>query len=134
MDAGAFVAYWHEKDDAHEAVKGVMEELRSKPLRPVTIRLVIAEAVTGLARFVTVRHAIRVGREIEGWAARRLQILEPSGEDYARALELMERCDEPSLTYQDCVAFSIMRRLRIRLAFTTDRRHFGGLGGFTVVP
>jgi len=111
-----------------------MEELRSKPLRPVTLRLMIAEAVTGLSRHTTAAHAAAACREIHAWAATRLEIVEPDAEDFDAAIELMERFAEPKLSYQDCVAFAVMKRTRIRLAFTTDQRHFGALGQFEVVP
>jgi predicted nucleic acid-binding protein len=94
----------------------------------------IAEAVTALARKTSRAHAAAAGREIHVRAEMGLGILDPLGEDDARALELMERFEEARLRDPDCLAFAILRRLRIRLAFTTDRRPFCGLGGFALVP
>lgn len=92
----------------------------------------IAEAVTGLSVYVGPAHAVRAAREIH--ASKRLEVVAPTLDDVNDAVDLLERYDARRLSYSDCVAFALMDRLRIKTAFTTDRRHFAGLARFTVIP
>lgn len=61
-----------------------------------------------------------------------LTILRPDVSDESAALDLFRKFADQKVSFTDCVSFALMRRHRLKKAFTFDR-HFAG-AGFEVWP
>ena len=124
-DTGAFLSLYHRNDQHHR------EALALWPLieRPVfTSNLVIAE----LARLLSHRigHEYAVANIADIYNSTTITVLPSTRADEIGALDWMLRFAGQNVSFTDCVSFSLMRRNRIRTAFTFDR-HFL-LAGFQI--
>ena len=124
-DTGAFLSLFHGNDQHHR------DAVRLWPLveSPVfTSNLVIAE----LAKLLS--HGMGYNLEIaciaDIYDSSRFRILSSTRADELAALEWMRKFADQDVSFIDCVSFALMRRHRIRMAFTFDR-HFL-LAGFEI--
>jgi predicted nucleic acid-binding protein len=125
-DTGAFLALYHRRDQHNK------EAVRLWPMleRPVlTSNHVIAELAKLLARRAGYR--VAVDSLVEIYASPTFQILASTRDDEIAALLWMRKFADQRVSFTDCVSFALMRRYRIRTAFTFDR-HFR-LAGFEVL-
>ena len=79
---------------------------------------------------------IFVGTEAADWLADlykspKIDIVQSGREDELDALRWMRKYADQDISFTDCVSFALMRRHKIRAAFTFDR-HFK-LAGFEVI-
>jgi predicted nucleic acid-binding protein len=130
IDTGAFVARYLVRDQNHAEARKVWEKIRESRDRCLTSSFVIDETLTLLARRAGAAFASERGRAI--YSSGMLTILRPSEEDELRAVGLLKKYGDQRVSFTDCVSFVLMRRERIRRAFTFDG-HFSR-PGFTVVP
>ena len=91
---------------------------------------VLDEAFTLLGRVAGHAFAAERARVIYGSPA--LTILRPGQEDELEALDLFEKFADQQVSYTDCISFVLMRRERIKRAFTFDG-HFR-MAGFEQWP
>ncbi|HXP87529.1 MAG TPA: PIN domain-containing protein [Bryobacteraceae bacterium] len=95
----------------------------------LTSNLVVAELAKLLAQRLGYRFA--ADRVADLYASPTIDILASTREDEIEALAWMRRFADQQTSFIDCVSFAIMRRHKIRTAFTFDR-HFR-LPGFHVI-
>lgn len=130
VDTGAFLARYVARDQYHRRAVRAWKQLdrRSGPL--VTSNFVVDETLTLLARRTTYPFASERAEVIYG--SRRLTILRPDAEDELAALEFFRKFADQAVSFTDAVSFALMRRHRLRQAFTFDR-HFRQ-AGFEIWP
>ena len=125
VDTGIFVAL-NRRQDQYRA-----EALRLWPSleRPVTSNHVVGEVATTLGRFVGYGFGAECAKAI--FHSKDVEVLQATREDEIQALNWMRKYADQGVGFTDGVSFAMMRRLKIRTAFTFDR-HFR-LAGFDVV-
>jgi predicted nucleic acid-binding protein len=95
----------------------------------VTSNHVVDELATSLGRLAGFRYAADCVADL--YASPMIDILGSTREDELEALRWMRKYADQHISFTDCVSFALMRRHRIRAAFTFDR-HFK-LAGFEVI-
>ena len=125
VDTGIFLAIQDQSDQYHRSAR----QLWPKVQRLVTSNLVIAEFSTALARMMGYSFAAEATEEI--YVSPRIEVWESTREDELEALRWMRKYADQQVSFTDCVSFALMRRHKIRTAFTFDR-HFK-LAGFNVI-
>ena len=130
IDTGAFVARHLPRDQYHKSARVAWQALAQLPWRCYTSNFVLDETFTLLARRASYPFAAQRARTI--LTARTLTILRPDPEDELEALSLFEKFADQAVSFTDCISFVLMRKLRIKQAFSFDR-HFAH-AGFTLWP
>ncbi|HEX4955204.1 MAG TPA: PIN domain-containing protein [Thermoanaerobaculia bacterium] len=125
IDTGAFLARHLPKDDHRDLALPAWEELTRLRWPLYTSNFVLDETLTLLGRCSTYHFAAERGRFIQ--ESRELEILRPDEEDEARALAAFEKFADQKVSFTDCISFVLMRRYKIRRAFSFDR-HFASAG------
>jgi predicted nucleic acid-binding protein len=126
VDTGAFLAFYYLRDEYHAQAAQVWTALEPPT---VTSNHVVDEFATALGRRVGFRFA--ADRVADLYASPIIDVLQSTREDEMDALQWMRKYADQRVTFTDCVSFALMRRHRIRAAFTFDR-HFK-LAGFEVI-
>jgi len=98
--------------------------------RLLTSSFVLDETFTLLARRTSCSFAADRAEAI--YASQALTILRPDAADEATALGLFRKLADQKVSFTDCISFALMRRHRVKRAFTFDR-HFN-LAGFDIWP
>ncbi len=125
-DTGAFLARYHRNDQYYKEAVRLWPTLE----RPVvTSNHVIAELAKLLAHRAGYRVAADTIRDI--YLSASVRIVPSTRDDEIAALQWMRKYADQHVSFADCASFAIMRRLKIRTAFTFDR-HFR-LAGFDVI-
>lgn len=138
VDAGAFVARAFPGDEHHAEAAKAWDLIERAGAAIFTTGYVVAEAVTFMQRAVTRAHGASSGRRFAADSARfilgsrRTTVLRVSLEDEIRAVDELAGFPDPKVGYVDCLSFAVMRRERIREAFSFDE-HFRA-AGFDVTP
>lgn len=127
IDTGAFVARYLVHDAHHRRAASVWKKLRGKPL--FTSSHVLDETWTLLGR--RAGYGFAADRALNTYASQSLEILYSGEEDEIAAVPLFKKFADQQVSFTDCVSFVLMRRYRIRRAFTFDR-HFSS-AGFEIV-
>ncbi len=123
IDTGAFLARYLPGDANHVVAAGIWEQLSGSQV--YTSNHVIDETLTLLARRAGYEFAADRGDAIYRSSA--VNILYGSKEDDRAALLLLRKFADQKVSFTDCVSFVLMRRFRIRRAFSFDR-HFLSAG------
>jgi predicted nucleic acid-binding protein len=126
IDTSALLARYRERDQYHREASRLWPTVRP-PL--VTSNHVVDELATSLGRLAGFRFAADCVGDLYGSPT--MDILASTREDEIEALRWMRKYADQRISFTDCVSFAIMRRHRIRAAFTFDR-HFK-LAGFEVI-
>lgn len=125
VDSAAFFALWDASDAHHLAALRLQATLRRRRRRFLTTEYVVDETVT----LLRVRHSHAAATDfldtIERSEALQLEWIGP--QRFHAAAALFRKHSDKEWSFTDCVSFAIMRELRIRDAFTTDR-HFEQAG------
>jgi len=125
-DTGAFLALYLQRDQYHLQAAKLWRTVE----RPVlTSNHVMDELATLLGRQAGFAEA--ANRMTDLYQSPTIDILSSTREDELDALSLMRKFADQEVSFTDCVSFAIMRRQRIRTAFTFDG-HFR-LAGFRVI-
>jgi hypothetical protein len=127
VDTSAWYAYARRDDPDHAAVKEALEVWEG---RLVTSDFVFDEVATLVRARLGHGVSLRVGETLRNPSVVELVHLLP--EDEEDAWEWFKRHDDKAYSFTDCAGFSLMRRLKISAAITTDR-HFRQ-AGFQVLP
>lgn len=130
IDSGAFIALWIAQDGQHTSAVQALEDLKGEGARLFTSNFVIDEAVTFVGRRAGPGFVVERARRILDSKA--MTVLRPDAEDERAALTLYEKFADQGVGFTDAVSFALMRRHRIKRAFTFDR-HFA-LAGFELFP
>lgn len=107
-----------------------MRQWRARGRSVVTSNHVLDELATALARRAGYQVAADCLADI--YAAGTIEIVQSTREDELEALRWMRKYSDQGVSFTDCISFAIMRRRRIRSAFTFDR-HFRDAGFSLVV-
>ena len=128
IDSGAFIARGLAGDRHHAAALAHWGKLRSQSC--FTSNLVLSEVLTLLARRSSYEFAADYARTF--FTSGVLTILRTDLQDEWQAVALMAKFKDQQVSFADCTSFVLMRKHKIRRAFSFDR-HFT-LAGFRVEP
>lgn len=126
VDTGAFLALYRKRDQYYRQAADTWAKLEP-PF--ITSSHITAELATLLARQVGWVEA--VDRVTDVYASPHIAVIGSDREDELEALRWMRKYAGQRVSFTDCVSFALMRRHRIRRAFTFDR-HFR-LAGYEVI-
>lgn len=125
MDTAGFLALWDASDEHHAEALRLQERLARGQRRFITTEYVADETVT----LLLVRHTRRAASDfldtIERSEALRLEWIDPAR--FHAGADWFRKHEDKAWSFTDCVSFAVMRELRVRDAFTTDR-HFRQAG------
>jgi predicted nucleic acid-binding protein len=130
VDTGAFLARYVENDQFHRIAVRAWKRLERSTGALFTSSFVVDETLTLLGRRTT--YAFAAARADAIYASRVLTILRPDAADESAAVEMFRKFADQKVSFTGCVSFALMRRHRLKKAFTFDR-HFAG-AGFEVWP
>ena len=130
VDTGAFVGRHLAKDQHHGAASRFWAEIGRSGERCVTSNFIVDEAVTLIGRRAGHRFAAEVVRRL--YTSRAIALIRPDAEDELAALKDFETYHDQDVSFTDCVSFVLMKRRKLRRAFTFDQ-HFR-IAGFEAVP
>jgi predicted nucleic acid-binding protein len=125
VDTGAFLARYVEGDQFHQRALLGWKRLERSPGALFTSSFVVDETLTLLGRRTS--YAFAAGRADALYASRVLSILRPDAGDESTAVDLFRKFADQKVSFTDCVSFALMRRHRLKRAFTFDR-HFADAG------
>jgi predicted nucleic acid-binding protein len=129
IDTGAFVAATVVVDNHHEEAAATWDELLAKGAKPLTSVPVVIETFTYLQR--------RIGPSVaQAWRSAvssipRLSILDCTAADLAASWDWFERRELHKLGLVDATSFVLMKKHKLRRAFTFDARF--SAAGFKVL-
>ena len=126
VDTGAFLGLYRKRDQHHERAAAIWAALKP-PF--VTSSHVTAELATLLARQIGWLQAVY--RVTDVYESPKIDVIASDRDDELEALRWMRKYADQRVSFTDCISFALMRRHRIRRAFTFDR-HFR-LAGFEVI-
>jgi len=127
VDTGAFLALHRKTDQYHRHALRLWTDL-DRPI--LTSNHIVDELATLLGRLAGFRYA--ADRVEVLYSSESVEVLSSTREDEVEALQWMRKYADKEISFTDCVSFAMMRRHRIRMAFTFDR-HFRD-SGFQVIP
>jgi uncharacterized protein len=125
IDTGALIARHVAVDQHHAAALAAWGRIETARDRCFTSNFVLDEVWTLLARRAGAAFAAERARRL--YASPRFTILRPEQDDELDALSLLEKYADQAVSYTDCISFVLMRRTKIRRAFTYDA-HFERAG------
>lgn len=125
VDTGAFLALTNAADQYHDAAVRCFEGLQASRTLFVTTNFVLDETYTRLQRRAGLGVAITVGERLQSDRKLKIYTVEKTLEKLA--WEIFKHDHHHSFSYTDCTSFALMRRRKIREAFTfdTDFASFG---------
>jgi uncharacterized protein len=126
VDTGAFLALYIKRDQYHRQAARIFPTL---PRPFSTSNHVVDELATLLGRIAGYRYA--ADRIDDLYASESIDVLASTRDDEIDAIRWMRKYSDQEISFTDCVSFAMMRRFRIRTAFTFDR-HFRD-AGFQVI-
>jgi len=129
IDSGAFLARYLANDQHHDAAVDRWEKLREEGQICLTSNFVIDETVTLLSRRSTPSFAVERAKSI--YSSQYLRILRPEETDEISALHWMLKYADQSVSFTDCISFTLMKRQGISSVFSFDQ-HFV-MAGFDVI-
>jgi predicted nucleic acid-binding protein len=130
VDTGAWVALADEDDTHHGNAIAIYPTLLKSSRSLITTNLVIAESYVIIMNELGHRAVVRF---LEGVNASPRIVKVYSNENIERESEdLLRRYDDQDFSYSDSVSFTIMKRQKIKKAFSFDK-HFQTMG-FVRIP
>ncbi|MBF0104724.1 MAG: PIN domain-containing protein [Deltaproteobacteria bacterium] len=127
-DTGAFVARFLGQDAHHQEVLKAWQRLERSGKQVFTSNFVIDEVLTLTGRRAGYQFAAERGRNL--YLSQILTILRPEDDDEQAALSLFLKYADQRVSFTDCVSFALMKKNKIRCAFSFDR-HFQ-MAGFKI--
>ena len=124
---------WHAiylHDQYHQQAIAFWDDIRKKRESLFTSNFVLDETFTLLGRRAGYDFAAQRAANI--YASKLLTILRPTQEDEIKAIEFFEKFAEHGVSFTDCISFVLMRREKIKRAFSFDN-HFQW-AGFKLCP
>jgi predicted nucleic acid-binding protein len=130
FDTSAIVGRIVQRDQYHQTSLAFWDSLAETGRLCFTSNLVLAEAITLIARRTSYAFAADQAREL--YSSKILTILRPELEDEIRAIHLPAKFADQGVSFVDCTSFAIMRRMGIDDVFGFDQ-HFS-MAGFHLRP
>ena len=121
IDTGPFLAQRLSRDPYRKQSLSVWKRLEQSNERLATSNFVLDELITLLAKRASCAFAFDAVRGL--YDSSRLSILRPESEDEILALGLMRQFADPEISFTDYLSFALMKRNRIRKAFTFDKHY-----------
>ena len=122
VDTRASLGLYLERDQYHRQAIRIFRTLE----RPFsTSNHIVDELATLLGRLAGFRFA--ADRISDLYASESIIVLSSTRDDEIEAIRWMRKYSDKKISFTDCISFALMRRLRIRTAFTFDR-HFHDAG------
>ncbi|MBI1760665.1 MAG: PIN domain-containing protein [Acidobacteria bacterium] len=118
LDTGFAVALFHEDDQRHADVLGVVQQIRDQIIFPIPA---ITETVYLLRRDAGNEVATHF---IASLATTALRLENPLPPDYQRAAALMRQYADAKLDFVDALIVALAERLNITRLLTLDQRDF----------
>ena len=125
IDTGAFLGRFLIDDKHHDRALELWDKANRQNEQCVTSNFVLDETFTFLARRSRYSYAAEKARVT--YESGTFQILRPVLEDELAALEFFEKYADQEVSFTDCVSFVLMRKNKIRRAFSFDS-HFERVG------
>jgi predicted nucleic acid-binding protein len=125
VDSGAWIALTASRDPLHGRAREQWAELRSTGAKLHTSVPVVIETFTFLDRNANRDVALAWKQSLDALGS--VKILPCELRDLEQSWDYFKRSDLHKLSAVDATSFAIMRRLRIRWAFTFDH-HFAVVG------
>lgn len=125
IDTGAFVARYIERDQHHEAARGLWRRIAAERLPCFTSNAVLAETLTLLGRRASYHFAATKAGML--YASEALTVLRSDQEDELVAVEHFTKYADLHVSFVDCLSFALMEREGISRAFAFDH-HFSLVG------
>lgn len=130
VDAGAWYALADKHDANHRKAAGIYPDLLATHGRLITSNLVIAEAYILILHALGHAAAFAFLEKVK--ASPRIARVYSTETIESEAQTILATYNDQDFSYTDAVSFSIMKRQKIRKAFTFDR-HFR-TAGFLATP
>jgi predicted nucleic acid-binding protein len=121
IDTGAFLARELTHDQHYDAAAEAWHALADSNDRLFSSEHVLDEAITLLARRESYAFAAECGTTY--LQSKAIEWLRPTADDYGKAVKLMRKYADQSVSFTDCISFVLMRRESITRVFGFDR-HF----------
>src|SRR5438067_767890 len=125
MDSAGFLALWVASDEHHATALRLQRQLARDQRRFLTTEYVADETVTLLLVRHSQRAAVDFLNTVEQSEALHLEWIDPAR--FQAGADWFRKHADKEWSFTDCVSFAVMRELRVRDAFTTDR-HFRQAG------
>ena len=125
IDTGAFLGRFLIGDQHHVRALELWKKADRQSEHCVTSNFVLDETFTFLARRSNYSYAAEKARVT--YRSNILHILRPVLEDELAALDVFEKFADQQVSFTDCVSFVLMRKNKIRRAFSFDG-HFERAG------
>jgi uncharacterized protein len=122
-DTVGLIARWDASDQWHERAKAAFRDLLAQRAVLVTTTYVLLECGNASARYAYRETVVRFKQEAEAKGL----VIHSNEADWQFAWDAYSRGDADLAGIVDQVSFQVMRRLKIREAFTNDR-HFTAAG------
>jgi predicted nucleic acid-binding protein len=121
IDTGAFVARELSHDQHHEAAVQGWDLLADSEDRLFSSEHVLDETITLLARRESYAFAAECASNY--LQSKVIDWLRPTTDDYGKAVKLMRKYADQSVSFTDCISFVLMRRESVQKVFGFDH-HF----------
>ena len=127
VDTGPLLARYLTQDARHSGAAVRWSQLKGSTL--VTSNHVLDETFTLLGR--RAGYSFAADRAEQIFTSKAIEIVYSSREDEVEALRFFRKYADQRVSFTDCVSFALMRRHRVRTAFTFDS-HFALVGFETI--
>lgn len=121
VDTAAWLALVNKTDGLHSQAKEIRNELTQKKCSIVTSNLVLVETVNALSREAFRQTAIQFMQVLQN--SKGIEIVEVDKGLFKQGWELFAARTDKDWSLTDCISFVIMKRQKIKNAFTSDH-HF----------
>lgn len=125
VDTSAWYALNDRDDQYREQAVGKFAQIKSERIELITSDYIFDESVTLISSRVGHHTAIAFGDSILKSSSASMVTI--SDEIRAAAFELFKKYADKHLSFTDCTSFVLMKRLKLKTAFTFDR-HFQQVG------
>lgn len=125
VDTAAWLALNDRSDQFHPLAVEKFVSIRAGRISLVTSDYVLDESITIIRARVSHKAAVAFGQSILG--SNVVDLTPIASDDRLAAWEIFRKYDDKEFSFTDCVSFALMRKLRIKTAFTFDN-HFSQMG------
>ena len=128
IDTGAFIARYLTGDQYHAKTIALWDKIIRNHEPCFTSSFVLDETITLLNR--RAGYNFSADRADRFYASSHLEILRPQLQDEMKALSYFRKFADQSVSFTDCISFTLMVKKNMKRVFTFDR-HFQ-YAGFTI--
>lgn len=125
VDASAWIALNHKRDQDHQKAVTVNKQLLRTPRRYLTSNFVLDETYNGLLYQIGHHAAVGFGEKIR--QSKLISIVHVTPEIEEAAWQLFKSYSDKTFSFTDCTSFVIVKQFGLTDAFTADH-HFEQAG------